>query len=183
MAGTIAWHALPGEAVLDTLYTTAQGLSTQQAAARLERHGANALPAARGEPLWRRLLRQFIDPLILFLLAAAVMSLVLRHYVDAGVIVAVVLVNATVGFVQEGRAEQAMSGLRSLLAVNARVLRDGARQSRPVEELVPGDVILLDVGDRVTAYARLLRERGLRVDESILTGELVPVSKSVQVVA
>src|SRR5690606_23546700 len=117
------------------------------------------------------------------LLAAAVVAALLGQSIDAGVIAAVVLVNATVGFVQEGRAEQALSALRSMLAPSARVLRGGQRRALPVERLVPGDILLLEPGDRVPADARLLRARGLRVDESVLTGESVPADKQVEPVA
>src|SRR5690606_18932441 len=113
--------------------------------------GPNALPSPQRSPGWRRLLRQFNDPLILFLLAAAVVAALLSHHVDAGVIAAVVLVNAIVGFVQEGRAEQALSALRAMLVSSARVLRGGVRQAVGVEGLVPGDVLLLEAGDRVPA--------------------------------
>ncbi|MGJ4731228.1 HAD-IC family P-type ATPase, partial [Luteimonas sp. SDU101] len=160
-----------------------EGLSPGEAARRLHAHGPNALPPPRRVPGWQRLLRQFNDPLILFLLAAAVLSALLGHGVDAGVIAAVVLVNAVVGFVQEGRAEQALSALRAMLAPSARVLRGGQRATVDVSALVPGDVLLLEAGDRVPADARLLRARGLRVDESVLTGESVPADKQVDPVA
>lgn len=177
------WHALAPEQALARLQAGPDGLSSEEAARRLQQHGRNALPAPPRVPGWRRLLRQFNDPLILFLLAAAVVAALLGHGVDAGVIAAVVLINAVVGFVQEGRAEQALSALRSMLAPAARVLRDGARRTLPVEELVPGDVLLLEAGDRVPADARLLRARGLRVDEAVLTGESVPADKLVDAVA
>src|SRR5690606_7096602 len=177
------WHALePGEA-LARLGVDGDGLAPDEAARRLGQYRANALPPPPRVPGWRRLLRQFNDPLILFLLAAAVLSALLGHYADAGVIAAVVLVNAIVGVVQEGRAEQALSALRSMLAPTARVLRGGHRATVPVADLVPGDVLLLEAGDRVPADARLLRARGLRVDESVLTGESVPVDKQVDPVA
>jgi len=177
------WHAVePGQA-LARLGVDGDGLTPDEAARRLGQYGPNALPPPPRVPGWRRLLRQFNDPLILFLLAAAVLSALLGHYADAGVIAAVVLVNAIVGVVQEGRAEQALSALRSMLAPTARVLRGGHRATVPVADLVPGDVLLLEAGDRVPADARLLRARGLRVDESVLTGESVPVDKQVDPVA
>jgi len=171
------WHALDADAALDGLGATREGLDAAEVDARLRAHGPNALPPPKRTPAWRRFLRHFNDPLILFLLAAAVVAAFLRHYVDAGVIGGVVLINAIVGHVQEGRAEQALSALRSMLAPSARVLRDGQRALVPVETLVPGDVLLLEAGDRIPADARLLRGRGLRVDESVLTGESVPVEK------
>lgn len=174
------WHAQPSEDALQALSASATGLSEEMAAARLAAHGRNELPAPRPVPAWRRLLKHFNDPLILFLLVAAVLALALGHIVDAVVIAAVVTVNAIVGFVQEGRAEEAMSALHTMLATSAHVLRDGVRKAIPVAELVPGDILLLEAGDRVPADARLLRCRGLRVDESVLTGESIPVDKSVE---
>ena len=171
------WHALDPDAALRELGATREGLDTAEAAARLRACGPNALPPPEPVPAWRRFLRHFNDPLILFLLSAAVVAALLRHYVDAGVIAAVVLINAVVGYLQEGRAEQALSALRAMLAPSARVLRGGERALVPVETLVPGDLLLLEAGDRVPADARLLRGRGLRVDESVLTGESVPVEK------
>ncbi|MEL1263800.1 HAD-IC family P-type ATPase [Pseudoxanthomonas putridarboris] len=177
------WHARPSDDVLQALSASAAGLSDTEVAARLATYGRNELPPPRPVPAWRRFLRHFNDPLILFLLAAAIVALALGHRVDAAVIAAVVTINAIVGFVQEGRAEQALSALRSMLSPSARALRDGERRLVAVETLVPGDVLLLEAGDRVPADARLLRGRGLRVDESVLTGESVPVEKSVDAVA
>ena len=176
------WHAIDAAQALARLAAGSDGLLPDEAARRLQAHGPNALPQPQGVPGWRRLLRQFNDPLILFLLAAAAVAALVGHHVDAGVIAAVVLVNAIVGFVQEGRAEKALSALRSMLAPSARVLRGGARQAVAVEALVPGDVLLLEAGDRVPADARVLRARGLRVDESVLTGESVPADKQVEAV-
>ncbi|MFT3755310.1 MAG: HAD-IC family P-type ATPase [Pseudoxanthomonas sp.] len=174
------WHALPADAVLQELSASTNGLSPQEAQNRLQQYGRNALPPPKQTPGWLRFLRNFNDPLILFLLAAAMLALVLGHYVDAAVITAVVTINAIVGYVQEGRAERALSALRSLLAPSARVLRNGKRGEVAVDALVPGDVLLLEAGDRVPADARLLRARGLRVDESLLTGESVSAEKSVE---
>lgn len=174
------WHARPSEDALQALSASATGLSEEMAAARLAAHGRNELPAPRPVPAWRRFLKHFNDPLILFLLVAAVLALALGHIVDAVVIAAVVTINAIVGFVQEGRAEESMSALHTMLATSAHVLRDGVRKAIPVAELVHGDMLLLEAGDRVPADARLLRCRGLRVDESVLTGESIPVDKSVE---
>ena len=173
------WHAIGADEALARLAADREGLAPDEAARRLRTHGPNALPPPPRTPGWRRLLRQFNDPLILFLLAAAAVAALLAHYVDAGVIAAVVLINAGVGLVQEGRAEQALSALRSMLAPSARVLRGGRRMAVDAQALVPGDVLLLEAGDRVPADARLLRARGLRVDESVLTGESVPADKQV----
>ncbi|MFT3717258.1 HAD-IC family P-type ATPase [Pseudorhodoferax sp.] len=172
------WHALPADDVLQRLDSRREGLTAAEAAARLARHGPNELPAPPRVHPFRRFLAQFNNALILFLLSAAVVAAVLGHWVDASVIVGVVLVNAIVGFVQEGKAEQALDALRAMLAPSARVLREGRRLAVPVAGLVPGDVVLLEAGDRVPADLRLLRARGLLVDEAILTGESVASTKS-----
>jgi magnesium-transporting ATPase (P-type) len=124
-----------------------------------------------------RFLAQFHNALIYFLLAAAVAATLLGHYVDAAVILAVVLVNAIVGFVQEGKAEKALNAIRGLIAPHAHLVRAGRRERVPVAEIVPGDIVLLDGGDRVPADLRLIRARSLLVDEAILTGESVAAEK------
>ncbi len=174
----VPWHALDIEQALARLTSSGEGLSSEAAGQRLAQYGRNELPARRTKPAWLRFLNHFNDPLILFLLAAALISLVLGQLVDAAVIASVVTINAIVGFVQEGRAEQALSALQSMLAPTARVLRAGERRTLAVAELVPGDIVLLEAGDRVPADARLLRARGLLVDESVLTGESVAAEKS-----
>jgi magnesium-transporting ATPase (P-type) len=163
--------------VLAALGSAPGGLSGAEAAARLAAHGPNALPQGRPRPAWRRFLEQFNNALIYFLLAAALGAWALGHTVDAAVIVAVVLVNALVGFIQEGKAEKALEAMRGMLSPQAAVLREGARGSLPAASLVPGDVVLLEAGDRVPADLRLLRARGLLVDEALLTGESVPAAK------
>ncbi|MCX7562112.1 HAD-IC family P-type ATPase [Xanthomonadaceae bacterium XH05] len=173
----VPWHAMSADAVCGQLGSGIAGLSAREAARRLQQHGPNLLPEATTRPSWKRLLAQFNNALILFLLAAAVIAGMLGHVVDAGVIVAVVLINATVGFVQEGRAEHALSALRAMLAPSARVIRAERRMALPVAELVPGDVVLLEAGDRVPADLRLLRARGLLIDEAVLTGESVTAQK------
>ena len=124
-----------------------------------------------------RFLAQFNNALIYFLLAAAVAAWVLGHRLDAAVIVAVVTINAIVGFLQEGKAEKALSAIRRMIAPRATVRRDGRRASVAVAEIVPGDLVLLEAGDRVPADLRLLRARALLIDEAMLTGESVAAAK------
>lgn len=173
-----AWHALPGAQVLARLEARADGLASPEAAARLRRHGANLLPAAPRQGWLRRFADQFRNLLIYVLLLAAAVSLLLGHALDAAVIVAVVLLNAVVGVVQEGRAEQALAAIRGMLAPHAAVLRDGRRQDVDAAEVVPGDIVLLEAGDRVPADLRILSARALRAEEALLTGEAIPADKS-----
>ncbi len=170
-------HAATTEEVLAVLDSRVQGLRASEAEQRLRQHGRNALPLARARHPLARFVAQLHSALIYFLLAAALGAWLLGHSVDAAVIVAVVLVNAVVGFVQEGKAESALEAMRSMIAPQATVLRDGVRRGVPAESLVPGDVALLEAGDRVPADLRLLHARGLLVDEALLTGESVPAAK------
>ena len=171
------FHALPAEQVLTHLDATAAGLDNTEADRRRERHGPNRLPEApRRHPLLR-FLAHFHNVLIYVLLGAAVVTALLAHWVDTGVILAVVVINAIIGHIQEGRAEQAMAAIRDMLAPRSSVLRDGRRQTIDAAELVPGDIVLVEAGDRVPADLRLLEARGLKAEEAILTGESVPVDK------
>jgi magnesium-transporting ATPase (P-type) len=170
-------HARDAEAVLAALETDACGLTLHEAARRLERFGPNELPAAAGRHPLFRLLSQFNNALIYFLLAGALAAWLLGHLVDASVIVVVVLVNAVVGFIQEGKAEDALNAIRNMVSPRANVLRESTRHNVPAAELVPGDIVLLEAGDRVPADLRLLRARGLLIDEAALTGESVAAEK------
>ena len=174
-----AWHALPVQALLQRLATdAARGLSAEAVAQRTARHGPNALPEPPPRPAWRGFLRQFKSPLIGILFVAAVLAVALGHTTDAVVILVVVLVNALIGSVQEGRAERSMAALRRLSDLQVRVLREGAEQTVSARALVPGDVVLLAAGDAVAADARLLEAAQLQAAEAALTGESVPVAKS-----
>lgn len=156
------------------------GLAQAEAERRLATHGRNALAAARRRGPLLRLLLQFHNVLLYVMMISAVITAALGHWLDTGVLLAAVVVNALIGFVQEGRAEAAMEAIRGLLAPHALVLRDGERREIDAAELVPGDVVLLAAGDRVPADVRLLASHALRVDESALTGESLPVEKSLQ---
>src|SRR5690606_22288895 len=171
------WHAMAARDVLAAFGGGEAGLSEMEAESRLARHGANALPPPPRRHPALRLMSQFNNTLIYFLLAASVAAWALGHVVDAGVIVAVVAINAIVGFVQEGRAEQALDAIRDMIAPKASVMRDGRRVSVPAAALVPGDMVLLEAGDQVPADMRLTRTRALLVDEAILTGESVAAQK------
>jgi magnesium-transporting ATPase (P-type) len=174
------WHALPvAQALRHFDLDPHQGLHASNWRARQAQHGPNALPEAPPRPLWRTFARQFKSPLIYILLVAAVLAAALEHLGDAVVILAVVLVNALIGSFQEGRAERSMAALRRLAALHVRVLRDGAEQSIEARELVPGDLVLLAAGDAVVADARLIEAAQLQLAEAALTGESVPVAKSV----
>ncbi len=177
------WHAMEAKVVLSELQAEAAGLSAEEAARRLAEHGPNRLPQAASRGPILRFLQQFNNLLIYVLLAAALVSLFLDHAIDAAVILAVVLLNAIIGFIQEGRAEQALAAISSMIDPHCAVLRDGHRITIAADEVVPGDIVLIEAGDRVPADLRLLRARNLKVDEAILTGESVPVDKSTGAVA
>ena len=174
----IAWHALAAEEVARRLDGGSGGLSSAEAARRLAALGPNRLPGGQGKSALRRLLGQFDNLLIYVLLAAAAVSLGLGHAVDAAVILAVVVANAAIGFIQEGRAESALDAIRGMLAPKASVLRDGRRVTIDAQAIVPGDLVLVEAGDRVAADLRLVRGRNLQIQEAALTGESLPAEKS-----
>jgi len=171
-------HSQPIDACLSVLSARPGGLTADEAACRLSAFGPNRLPVARARGPVRRFLAQFHNVLIYVLLGAAFVTGILQHWVDTGVILAVVLANAAIGFLQEGKAEAAMAAIRDMLAPRATVLRDDARTTVDGAALVPGDVVLLEAGDKVPADLRLLETRGLAAQEAMLTGESVPVEKS-----
>src|SRR5690625_4510586 len=176
-------HALAAADVVGRLGTDRAGLSTAEAAARLERHGPNRVAAGEPESALRRLLRQFNDPMIHVLIAAAALTGLLGQWLDTLVILAVVVINAVIGFAQEGKAADALESIRDMLSLEARVRRDGAWHTVPADDLVPGDVVRLAAGDKVPADIRLTSTSSLRIEESALTGESVPVDKGTAPVA
>ena len=179
----LTWHTGTVDAALASLAASAEGLSSAQAAERLQAFGPNRLPEPPRPSALRRLLRHFHNILIYVLLGSAVVTALLGHAVDTAVILAVVVANALIGYFQEGKAERAMASLRGLLAPRAAVLRDGRRMGVDAATLVPGDIVLVEAGDRVPADLRLLQARGLQVQEAILTGESLPVDKQLAPVA
>ena len=173
-----SWHSLESSKVLRLLESGESGLKGAEAAQRLERYGPNELPMAKGRGAIMRFLAQFNNVLIYLLLAAAVITGLLGEWLDMGVILGVVLINALIGFVQEGKAEKSLDSIRNMLAPSAVALRDGKKQDIPATQLVPGDVILLKAGDKLPADVRLFKVRDLQIEEAALTGESVPVDKA-----
>lgn len=176
-------HALGTDAVAQALGVSPAGLTTAEAAERLAVAGPNVLPEPERLPAWRRFLTHFNDTLIYILLGAAAIKAVMGDWLDFSVIMAVAVINAIIGFVQEGRAEKALAGIRGMLSSEAGALRDGAWAMVPAADLVPGDVVRLMPGDKVPADLRLTEALQLRIEEAALTGESVPSSKDVAPVA
>ncbi|MFM8357343.1 MAG: cation-translocating P-type ATPase, partial [Verrucomicrobiota bacterium] len=174
-----AWHALPPAEALKRLRTDPdRGLDDTEVRRRRAEHGPNEMTARAGVAAWRRFLLQFHQVLVYVLLAASAKAAYLGEYVDASVIFGVVLVNAVVGYFQEARAERAIGALSRLLVTESSVRRGGRRIRVPSADLVPGDVVLLQSGDRVPADLRLLVVRNLQCEEAALTGESVPAPKT-----
>ena len=176
------WHSLSAEEALALQESHSKGLTHEESRTRLSRFGKNRLPEIKPRPHWLSFLLQFHNPLIYVLLAAGVITFLLGDYIDAGVIFGVVLINALIGFIQEGKAEKALNAIRAMLASHATVLRGDMRYKIDAHDLVPGDIVLLESGNKIPADLRLIRVKSLRVSEAILTGESVPVEKCTRAV-
>ncbi len=172
-----AWHAVSGDVALERLDSGKDGLSADEARQRLSKYGPNRLREKQGRPWWRRLLEQFNNVLIIILLIAGAATVMLGQWVDAGAIFAVVLINAAIGFVQEGKAERALESIKGMLSPKAKVVRDGRHREVDAEAVVPGDIVTLSAGDRVPADVRLLDIKRLRTQEAALTGESEAMGK------
>jgi len=172
------WHALSGDETLEYFQTNLNsGLGLSEVKVRQEKYGFNVLTQKKGTPLWMSFLLQFNQPLVYILLVAALVTFVLKEFVDASVIFGVVLVNAIVGFLQEAKALRALDALSRAMETQVMVLRDGEKHRIPSSHLVPGDVVLLSSGDKVAADMRILSVKDLKINESALTGESLPVEK------
>ena len=172
------WHSLDVNKIFQLLQTSTKGLSAEEAQKRLLQHGPNRLKEIHQRGSIVRFLSQFHNVLIYVLLIAGIVTYLLEHRIDSGVIFAVVLANAIIGFIQEGKAEDALSAIRQMLSPQAQVLRNSERTIIAAEEIVPGDVVLLQSGDKVPADLRLLQSKSLKIQESALTGESVPTDKN-----
>jgi len=180
---SLQWHSTDADGVLGVLSASSSGLSQSEAEARLVRYGPNRLQETAKRSAWIRFGLQFHNILIYVLIGCAAVTAALDHWVDTGVILAVVLANAIIGYIQEGKAEKAMDAIRHMLAPHANVIRGGERISIEGKQLVPGDVVLLEAGDKVPADLRMLTAHGMSVQEAILTGESMPVEKHIEPVA
>ena len=179
-AGSVeCWHAIPASEVVEQLATSVEkGLKAAEAGNRLKKYGPNQLPEGEKRGAFTRFLAQFNNILVYVLLGAGFTKLMLSLWVDAAIIFAVVVLNALLGFIQEGRAEKALDSIRSMLSTEARTARDGETRLIPADQLVPGDIVLLESGDRVPADLRFVEAKNLRTEEAALTGESVPVEKT-----
>jgi Ca2+-transporting ATPase len=178
----LPWHSQDTGSVLESLKSDVKiGLSSAEAAARLAVHGPNELPEATHKPMWKVFVSQFASPLIYILLVASGIAFAMGHPSDAAVILLVVVINAIIGAVQEGRAEHSMTALRKLSSLMVRVVRDGAESIIAARDLVPGDLLLVGAGDAVGADSRLLEVAALEATEAALTGESLPVLKEIGV--
>ena len=181
--GGEVWHALEASKVVRALQTSpTRGLTTEQVARRVVEYGPNELIEPPRPTLWRMILEQFNNFIVIVLIVASIVSALLGDYIEAGAIMAIVLLNALLGVIQEHRAEEALAALQRLAAPEAHVIRDAHRQAVPARDLVPGDVVLLGVGNYVPADLRLVETVNLKIDEAALTGESVPVQKDARVV-
>ncbi len=178
-----SWHTRPLETVLESLRSSLTGLTTAEAARRLEEHGPNEIGSAARTSPWALLLEQFKNVLIVILLVATALSAFLGHGLEAIAIAVIVLFAVLLGFIQEYRAERAIDALRHMAAPSATVLREGIENELPARELVPGDVVLLGAGDKVPADLRLLEAINLKIEEAALTGESVAVEKHTEPLA
>src|SRR5215831_7490469 len=178
-----AWHAMSPFEVVKQLFTNPQeGLNVSEASARLLKYGPNRLPEGKKRGPFTRFFAQFNNILIYVLLAAGFTKLILSLWIDAGIIFAVVALNALLGFIQEGKAEKALDSIRNMLSTEARTMRDGETRMIPAEQLAPGDVVLLESGDKIPADLRLIDAKNLRTEEAALTGESVPSEKTTDAV-
>src|SRR5499433_2322819 len=175
----MAWHAIGADDVVRRLNTnTETGLDAAEIPQRLAKYGPNRLPEAARRGPFMRFLLQFNNVLVYVLLAAGFVKLMTNLWLDASIILGVVLINALLGFIQEGRAEKALDSIRNMLSAEARTVRGGETRMIPAEQLVPGDVVLLESGDKVPADLRLVDAKNLRTEEAALTGESVPADKT-----
>ena len=177
------WHAISSDEVVKRLATNGEkGLDTSEASARLQMHGPNRLPEGKKRGPLLRFLAQFNNILVYVLLAAGFTKLMLGLWVDASIIVGVVVLNAVLGFIQEGKAEKALDSIRNMLSAEARTARGGETRMIPAEQLVPGDLVILESGDKIPADLRLIDTKNLRTEEAALTGESVPADKGTDMV-
>src|SRR6516164_9358984 len=182
-SGAAAWHALSADEVVTRLASNGEnGLDAVEASTRLRKYGPNRLPEGKKRGPFIRFFAHFNNVLVYVLLGAGFTKLMLSLWVDAGIIFGVVILNSLLGFIQEGKAEKALDSIRNMLSAEARTVRAGETRMIPAEQLVPGDVVLLESGDKIPADLRIIEAKNLRTEEAALTGESVPAEKSIDAV-
>jgi P-type Ca2+ transporter type 2C len=172
------YHTISSKEALEKLSSTGEGLTSEEVAKRQEEYGKNVLPQKGGASPFKLFIKQFKDFLVIILMLAAVIAFLADQMADVYLILAVIIFNAAMGFIQEYKAEKAIDAIKSLIQKNASVFRDGKKKELPAEECVPGDIILLEEGQSIPADARLLSLKGLRTSEAPLTGESMPIEKN-----
>src|SRR5215467_9318617 len=178
-----AWHAVSSAEVVKRLATNGEkGLDAAEASTRLHKYGPNRLPEGKKRGPFMRFLAQFNNILVYVLLGAGFTKLMLGLWIDAAIILGVVILNGLLGFIQEGKAEKALDSIRNMLSAEAKTVRGGKTRMTPAEELVPGDVVILESGDKIPADVRLVTAKNLRTEEAALTGESVPADKGTDAV-
>src|SRR6202167_114896 len=178
-AAQTAWHALTADETVERLKTSVTaGLDDAETRRRQTEYGLNVLPTARKRGPFMRFLQQFNNILVYVLIAAGFIKLMMGLWLDASIILGVVIINGLLGFIQEGRAEKSLDSIRNMLSAEARTLRNGQTALIPAEQLVPGDIVSLESGDKISADIKLLEVKNLRTEEAALTGESVPSDKS-----
>jgi len=183
-SGAAAWHAISAGEVVKRLATNGEkGLDAGEASTRLRKYGLNRLPEGKKRGPFMRFLAQFNNVLVYVLLAAGFTKLMLNLWVDAAIIFGVVVLNGLLGFIQEGKAEKALDSIRNMLSAEARTVRGGETRMLPAEQLVPGDVVILESGDKIPADLRLIDAKNVRTEEAALTGESIPADKGTDVVS
>lgn len=177
------WHGMDAESVVSELGTSVQhGLTNDEVKIRLNKYGKNKLSDSKKRSAFMRFLSQLNNVLMLLLIAAAVVTALMGHWIDTAVIFAVVLINAIVGFIQEGKAEEAIESIRKMLTLQAVVIRESKRQTIDAEDLVPGDIVILKSGDKIPADARIVEAKDFKLEEAPLTGESTDINKTPELV-
>src|SRR5580698_5097630 len=180
----VVWHAIAADEVVKRLQTdSVKGLDAGEASERLAKYGLNRLPEGKKQSPFMKFLQQFNNILVYVLLGAGFVKMMVGLWLDSAIILSVVVLNALLGFIQEGKAEKALDSIRNMLSAEARTLRNGETRMVPAEELVPGDIVLLESGDKIPADLRLVEVKNLRTEEAALTGESVPIDKTTDAVS
>ena len=177
------WHSYSVEQVLKKLHTSLKGLEQTDINDRQQQYGLNCLPEIKPRSAFLRFLSQFNNLIIYVLIFTAIVTFMLGHILDSGVIIGVVIINALIGYIQEGKAENALQAISKMLSLQAIVVREGHQTTISAEQLVPGDIVMLQSGDKVPADLRLLKCKNFHVQEAVLTGESLPVEKQIEAVA